>query len=41
MAAIVYGLIAVSLLFGFARIVYELRTGNFFARVWKGKVYDA
>ena len=35
------GLIAVSLLFGFARIVYELRGGKFFARGWKGKVYAA
>jgi len=41
MAAILSALVAVSLLIGFARIVYELRAGKFLARGWKGKVYAA
>ena len=39
MPTIVFGLVAVSLVFGFARIFYELRTGKFFVSGWKGKVY--
>jgi len=35
MPVIVYGVIAVALLLGIARIAYELRTGKFFARGWK------
>ncbi len=35
MLTIVYGLVVVALLFGLARIVYELTTGKFFGRGWK------
>ena len=35
MFATVYGLVAVALLLGFARIFYELITGKFFGRRWK------
>ena len=38
MFAIGYGLVAVALSLGFYRIVRELRTGQFFARGWKGRV---
>jgi len=35
MPTIVFGLVAVALLVGFTRIVYELKTGKFFGRSWK------
>jgi hypothetical protein len=35
MVMIVHGLVVVALLFGLARIVYELGTGKFFGRGWK------
>ena len=35
MPTIVFGLVAVAVLVGFARMVYELKTGKFFARGWK------
>ena len=41
MSTIVFGLIAVALLASFTRIAYELRTGKFFIRGSKGKVYAA
>lgn len=39
MFAILYGLIAVALLLGFFRIFCELRTGQIFARGWKGRAH--